>query len=202
VGQELSCTAVINGRPFQGKALLETDALIFRGENRVTILFKEMSFLEAKDGQLYLSWPKGEAILHLGNKAEDWERRIRNPKGLLDKLGIKEGFAVSVLGVMDAEFLQQLEERVGRYSRGKASPGSDAVFLEVERREGLQQLKGLSAALKKNGAFWVLWPKGRLEIKESDVMAAAKEVGLVDVKVVKFSESHSALKLVIPVAKR
>jgi len=34
------------------------------------------------------------------------------------------------------------------------------------------------------------------------VIAAAKEAGLVDVKVVRFSDTHTALKLVIPVARR
>ncbi len=33
-------------------------------------------------------------------------------------------------------------------------------------------------------------------------MAAAKKAGLVDVKVVSFSATHTALKLVIPVARR
>jgi len=34
------------------------------------------------------------------------------------------------------------------------------------------------------------------------VRLAAKKVGLVDVKVVSFSDTHSALKLVIPLTKR
>lgn len=33
-------------------------------------------------------------------------------------------------------------------------------------------------------------------------MAAGKEAGLVDIKVVRFSETHTALKFVIPLARR
>lgn len=33
-------------------------------------------------------------------------------------------------------------------------------------------------------------------------MASAREVGLVDVKVVRFSQTHTALKLVFPLARR
>jgi hypothetical protein len=47
-----------------------------------------------------------------------------------------------------------------------------------------------------------LWPKGRKELREDDVRAAAKAQGLVDVKVMSFSATLSALKLVIPVALR
>ena len=52
------------------------------------------------------------------------------------------------------------------------------------------------------GAIWVVWPKGRKELREDDVRNAAKAQGLVDIKVMSFSETLSALKLVIPVAER
>jgi hypothetical protein len=40
------------------------------------------------------------------------------------------------------------------------------------------------------------------QIRDVDVMAAAREAGLVDNKVVGFSTTHTALKLVIPKANR
>jgi hypothetical protein len=56
--------------------------------------------------------------------------------------------------------------------------------------------------LKPNGALWIVRPKGRPEISERAVMAAGKAAGLVDVKVVSFSATHTAEKFVIPLAKR
>ncbi len=50
--------------------------------------------------------------------------------------------------------------------------------------------------------MWILRPKGRKEITEGDTMSAGKRAGLVDVKVVSFSDEYSAEKFVIPVAKR
>ena len=38
--------------------------------------------------------------------------------------------------------------------------------------------------------------------RQADVLNAGKAAGLVDVKVVRFSETHTAEKLVIPVARR
>ena len=44
--------------------------------------------------------------------------------------------------------------------------------------------------------------KGRKDLTEGDVRAAGKAAGLVDVKVVRFSDTHTAEKFVIPVADR
>jgi hypothetical protein len=63
-------------------------------------------------------------------------------------------------------------------------------------------MESLKASLKSNGAIWVIRPKGRTEISQGAVMAAGKRAGLVDVKVVRFSPTHTAEKYVIPVAAR
>jgi hypothetical protein len=52
--------------------------------------------------------------------------------------------------------------------------------------------------LKQNGALWIIRPKGSEAITEAEVMAAGKHAGLVDVKVVSFSPSHTAEKFMIP----
>jgi len=50
--------------------------------------------------------------------------------------------------------------------------------------------------------LWVVYPKGRKEITEGDVLGAGRKAGLKDVKVVGFSLTHTALKFVIPVERR
>jgi hypothetical protein len=59
-----------------------------------------------------------------------------------------------------------------------------------------------AGALKRNGAIRVVYPKGRKDITENDVRQAGLRAGLVDVKVARFSETHTALKFVIPVRRR
>jgi hypothetical protein len=49
---------------------------------------------------------------------------------------------------------------------------------------------------------WVVWPKGRKELREDDVRAAGGPAGLVDVKVMAFSDTLSGLKMVVPLARR
>lgn len=56
--------------------------------------------------------------------------------------------------------------------------------------------------LKRDGAIWVIRPKGVTAITEADVMKAGKSAGLVDVKVARFSDTHTAEKFVIPLRNR
>jgi len=56
--------------------------------------------------------------------------------------------------------------------------------------------------LRANGVLWTLRPKGSPDLTESEMMRAGQAAGLVDVKVVSFSDLLTAEKFVIPVAKR
>jgi hypothetical protein len=128
-------------------------------------------------------------------------RDIPSTRPLLDKLGVKAGMKISVLGLDDAAFRKQLEGR-GTDVSLRARQGSDLIFLYVDDRRGLTRLTELRRSLQSNGAIWALWPKGRKEFREDDIRAFGPEAGLVDVKVVAFSPALSALKMVIPVALR
>ena len=120
----------------------------------------------------------------------------------LQKLGVKPEWRASALGVDDAAFLEELEAAVAQLSVGRALKNSDAIFYGVSREAELPRMEKLKAALKPNGALWTIRPKGRPEISEGSVMAAGKAAGLVDVKVVSFSPTHTAEKFVIPVKNR
>ena len=76
------------------------------------------------------------------------------------------------------------------------------IFFGATYAAALEHLKTLRNAIQPAGAIWVVRPKGQKTITEAGTMAAGKRAGLVDVKVVSFSESHTAEKFVIPVASR
>lgn len=150
-----------------------------------------------------MSFDGETAVFELGKDAAKWAEKIRNPRGLLDKLGVKAGASVAVLGVEDSEFIEQLSAKTSALQNGTTSRELDFVFYEADRPEDLAGLADLVPSLKRNGALWVVSPKGKgAQVKDIDVMAAAREAGLVDTKVVSFSDTHTALKLVIPVAQR
>jgi hypothetical protein len=204
MGQEAHCTVRLGDRVSAGKALLESDELLFRGDFRLSIPFRAVHDVEARDGQLRVSFPDGVATFDLGPRAEKWLRKIRSPRGLLDKLGVKPYSRVRILGVDDTNFREQLEQRAAHISDGRdPSTDADLVFLAADSADDLAALDSLRGCIKPNGAIWVVSPKGKqARLKDVQVMAAAKEVGLVDVKVVSFSDTHTALKLVIPLASR
>lgn len=202
MGQEAACKARFGGKVSAGKALFETDALIFRGEFRLSIPLKNIQSVEAADGLLRVTSPEGTAVFELGPQAEKWAHKIRNPRTLADKLDVKPGVRVSLCGVGDANFREQLKARTGDISEGKPAKESDLIFLQAEAVKDLAKLKPLESSLKRDGAIWVVYPKGKKDITEIGVLHAGKQAGLVDIKVARFSDTHTALKFVIPVARR
>ena len=120
----------------------------------------------------------------------------------LDKLGVKPGMRVAVLGAGERDFVPELKQRTADIATDRVRKGTDLVFLAVESVAPLRRLATLQRSIRREGAIWVLWPKGQKHIAEDLIRAAAIEHGLVDVKVVAFSERLSGLKLVIPLARR
>jgi Protein of unknown function (DUF3052) len=132
-----------------------------------------------------------------GPAERDYSHRL-----LIDKLGVKPGQRISIIGVGDANFLAELTARVPDYSPGEPLKASDLIFFSAENVKDLSRLKSLVKSMQSNGAIWVVYPKGQKHIREIDVIAAAKAAGLVDNKVCSFSPTHTALRLCIPVANR
>jgi hypothetical protein len=121
---------------------------------------------------------------------------------LLDKLGVKPGQRIYVHGIEDAAFLKDLVERVPDFVRDNPASGADIIILAAEDINVLARLKSLAGAIVKNGAIWVVYPKGQKHIREIDVINAGKSAALTDNKVCRFSETHTALRFVIPLARR
>lgn len=118
---------------------------------------------------------------------------------LLDKLGVKSGSRVALMGMDEESFTRELRSRTADVNVGAPGAGTDLVFLAADSIDELGPLSRLRSHLKPNGAIWVVSRKGKqATLRDVDVIGAAKSAGLVDNKVVSFSETHTALRLVIP----
>jgi hypothetical protein len=130
------------------------------------------------------------------------QERDYSHRSLLDKLGVKPEHRISILGISDASFLEEVSSRSRSVSFDGAVRYPDMIFLAAETVDELSRLGSVARAIKGAAAIWVVYPKGQKHIREVDVISAGKAAGLVDNKVVRFSESHTALRFVVPLAMR
>jgi hypothetical protein len=120
----------------------------------------------------------------------------------LDKLGVKQGARIAIVGLDDPAFVAELRERTGSVTTARLPRAADLLLIYVDRAADLPRLAKARPIIAPDGAVWALWPKGRKSLREDDVRAFALAAGMVDVKVVAFSETLSGLKLVIPLRDR
>jgi hypothetical protein len=124
-------------------------------------------------------------------------------KPLLDKLGVRPGMRVALIGIDDETIRPLLGERTSDITDGWPEPATDIVLLGADSTDALAPLEDLAARIRPNGAIWVVSHKGKAAtLRDVDVIDAAKAAGLVDNKVVSFSPTHTSLRLVIPLARR
>lgn len=128
--------------------------------------------------------------------------KARYPRPLMDKLGVKAGVRVCLVGLDEPWLAGEIEQRGAELTRGRVRKGSDLVLAGMTSTADLARLPSLREAVEPGGAVWVVWPKGRKALREDDVRAAGPAARLVDVKVVSVSEKLSGLKMVVPVALR
>ena len=202
MGNEAPCKLRFDGKTFSGKALLETSEILFRGDTRLKIPFPSITALQARDGELHVHTKDGLAVFTLGPQAEKWRAKIANPKTLLQKLGVKAGETVSLTGEFPLDFLQSLTKQDTVIAEAKIAKGAAWYFLAAESRQNLQRVKSIANALAGAAALWIVYPKGQTLITESEVRSAGLQAGLTDIKVASFSSTHTALKFVLPRAKR
>jgi len=145
---------------------------------------------------------RGIGCFKLGEQAEKWADKILHPKSRADKLGLKPGLAVSAIAIDDNNFVNDLRAQAKSFSDSKALENSDLIFFGAARAPELTRVLAMVAGLASAGALWIVYPKDRQEITELQVLNAGRAAGLVDVKVVSFSATHTALNFVRPKARR
>jgi hypothetical protein len=120
----------------------------------------------------------------------------------LDKLGVKPEMRVALVGLDDPAFVRELRGRTKAIETGRPKRGTEMILFAIENDAPLARLTALREAIAPDGAIWMLWPKAQKHITEGMIRDAALRQGLVDIKVMAFSERLSGLKLVIPRAQR
>lgn len=202
MGSEAKCKAVIDGRNVEGRLQHETDRLYFRSPTvKLNLATKDVKS-KASDGVLIVAAGKMRHMFELGDAAEKWAYRIQNPKSLIEKLGVKTGDDVIVIGRRDPQIVDELKQAGTKVSARKGGSGHDWIFVGVEKPGDIKLLDGLSRLIKAGGGIWVIFPKGRTDLKDYDVIAGGKAKGLVGTKVARISDRLTGMKFVIPLKQR
>jgi hypothetical protein len=125
-------------------------------------------------------------------------RDLGSGRPLIDKLGVKPGMRVSLVGFDDPGFRADLASR-GALVEEPPSPGLDLLFYRVGRPADLAQIRELRLLIHDAGAIWVLREKGTSRtVREEDVIEAGRAFDLVDNKIASFSHTLAAMRLVVP----
>ncbi|AUN30718.1 DUF3052 family protein [Niveispirillum cyanobacteriorum] len=195
MGQEATITATWNGTTSHGKAMLEGDHLLLRGETRVKLMLADLTGANVAGDDLVLTTPDGTLSLALGAaKAADWLHRIQNPKTVLDKLGVKAGQRIALRGQPPDPVLAAELSRGG--VTGDAGDDADLILLVADAVADLDAVSAIAPGLGLKSGLWIIYPKGRRDMTQEDVFTAGRGAGLVDNKVCAVSPTHTALKFV------
>jgi hypothetical protein len=130
-------------------------------------------------------------------------KRDYSGRSLLEKLGIFAEAHVALVGPHDDTFITGLNAALAKSASQALRTRYDLIFVRLDAPRDLARIKRAAAHLKPNGSLWVFHPKGRgASPTDAQVRSAGIIAGLVDNKISAYTNSHTATRFVIPVARR
>lgn len=127
-------------------------------------------------------------------------------RDLLDKLGVKDGMRVLLVGDVRKDLRSRLAERsaVDLVDDADADPVNLILFAPANGARVKAELAGHRSRIVADGAIWILTPKRGQSgyVRQEALIPQGKAVGLVDNKICSIDETTSAIRFVIPVAWR
>src|SRR5438067_4415752 len=152
MGREVRCTVRQDGREAEAKALLETDELIVRAPFGLKVARDRIASARVEGDTLAVRYDGGSVAIAMGEReAARWAKEIANPKTLADKLGVKPGQRVRLVGGADPALIGAGTE--------VADGAADVVFLAAESPGDLDLVDRLQHDIAPDGAIWVIRPK-------------------------------------------
>ena len=125
-------------------------------------------------------------------------------RDITDKLGLKPGFAIRVVGKGDKALLARIREKIGRRMVSVGTPADVILYWPKTVEEITPALTELRAAIVPNGGIWVLTAKkgcrsasGMEYLNQTDLIPLGLATGLVDNKTCSVSENESGMRFVI-----
>ena len=126
-------------------------------------------------------------------------------RDVTDKLGLKPGHVVRVVGKGEQELLTRAREKIGRpLARSGKTPADVILYWPKTAAEVTPALADLREAVAPNGGIWVITAKRGYPgyLNQDALIPLGLAAGLVDNKICSISERESAMRFVIRRADR
>jgi len=202
MGLEVAGTVTVGGQKVPIQADFGSDRVRLSGGKRGDVPYKQVEVVSTTKGILKLrvdgtpmEFPIGATVDRLANK-------IRKPPSRAEKMGIKPGQRAHLVGPIDRSFVDELRAILPKFGEGRPRGKVDLIVYAAKSRTDLDEVAVLASLIEDDGAVWVVYKKGKRDPSEDDVLLAGRKAGLKDIKVARFSETHTALKFVVPLADR
>jgi len=133
------------------------------------------------------------------------ERRARYAaKDVTDKLGVKLGHAVRLVGAGDSELLKRVCTKTGRDLAGEGERADIVLYWPAAVDEITATLQRLKGTIALTGGIWVIsskrgkvGPGGAPYLPDQILIPLGLAAGLVDNKICSVSEQETAMRFVI-----
>ena len=121
----------------------------------------------------------------------------------VQKLGVKEGERIEVVGDVGPGLRDGLKEAIGR-GLVRAGELDGAVVLVENMDEAKETLVRYRARIKDSGYLWIVTRKRGHEryLNQMQIVPIAKRVGMIDNKTCSIDDERSGIRFVVPRAAR
>ncbi|MEM0925509.1 MAG: hypothetical protein AAGJ83_05685 [Planctomycetota bacterium] len=190
--EQKSCCATIKGVEWVGTLHLDSKVLEFRCSGCVwNVPLGTGTRARNEAGMLVVSRGPKKASFQLKAKTDHWVKKILHPPTRPEKLGVKSGQSYVLVGGTPA-FAKELRAAGLRETEHVSS--ADLVFMFLPSKAELKRFDDHYQRSKTATHFWIVWPKGVEAIRQADVIANAKELGMGPGKVMSFDDSLTAMR--------
>lgn len=197
MGREAKTLCIEGRQKFEVKAHLDGQALQLTGEKKLTLPLAHVRAATVAGEDLKIVSAPATFALRLGAKeAAAWAKKILNPPSLAEKLGVKPGVTVHLIGPR----VKELDEAAPQAPHAaalsaKAFAACDIAILTLTPATAEKQIAAAAKTLPTKTALWLVYEKGTKPNGDTIIMLARK-AGLKDTKVARISDSHTALRFI------
>lgn len=191
MGREAICKIHFRGGAAEGKALLEGESLILRGDIRGRISRSAITGIEVRGGLLTLVADGHPLTLDLGAKeAARWHAALIKPAPTLGaKLGISAASRVFVVGALCDPDLAAVVEP----ARTSSLPHAQMLLAVVLDTCDLDNALA-AAKLKPTLPLWCVYRKGKAPVSDGLIRNRLRNEGMIDTKSCAVSELLTATR--------